>query len=176
VRVGHINLAKLFNGTGEHFISLVEGLQQEGVAQYVLVRNVTLAKRLNAVDDVEVGPVVNSPVVACCLLPNLDLVHSHDMAAAQAGLLLTLTRSIPFVLSYNGNDAISKNPVTQAIYRRASTIICQDDSEASILRHYDPSLHIDIVPRLEIEDRADPYLRVYQNSQRTPIAGSKGIQ
>jgi len=174
VQIGHINLAKSFNGTGEHFVTLVEGLQRDGVSQYILVRNTMLAKRLDVVDGVVVGPIVRSPVTAYCLMPNLDLVHVHEMAGAQAGLLLMLTRSIPYVLSYGG--AISKNPLTQSVYRRASAVICRDDSEASILRHYDPSLRIEIVPKLEIEDPADPYLGVYQNSQRIPMAGNNGIQ
>ena len=176
MQIGHINLARSFNGTGEHFISLVEGLQREGISQYVLVRNVTMAKRLATVRDVTVGPVVRSAVTACCLMPRLDLVHIHDMSAAQAGLLLVLTRSIPYVLSYSGDEVIGRNPITQAVYRRATKVICGDDSEASILRHFDPSLPIEIVPAMEIEGPADSYLHLYQNSQSTPMAGSSGIQ
>jgi len=46
VRIGHINLATSFNGTGEHFVSLVEALEQVGVKQHVLVRNTALARRV----------------------------------------------------------------------------------------------------------------------------------
>lgn len=174
--IGHINLAKSFNGTGEHFVSLIEALQDIGVNQHVLVRNVTLAKRLDAVDGVVVGPVVRSAVTANCLMPQVDIVHIHDAAAAQAGLLMTLTRSIPYVLSYPGTVPNGRNPLAQAIYRRALCVICRDDCDASILRHYDQALHLEIIPEMERHGSAAAYLRLYQNSQRMPIAGSNGIQ
>ena len=164
------------NGTGEHFVSLVESLQNAGIAQYVLVRNVTLAKRLDAVDGVVVGPVVRSAVTACCLMPKVDIAHIHGPAAAQAGLLLTLTRSIPYLLSYTGSVPNGRNPLAQAVYRRALCVICRDDGEASILRHFNPSLRVEILPDMHRQSSADEYLRLYQNSQRTPMAGSNGIQ
>lgn len=176
MRVGHINLATSFNGTGEHFVSLVEALEQAGVEQHVLVRNTALAKRLDAIEGVNVGPVVRSAVTACCLMPSCDLVHMHDPAAAQAGLLLTLTRSIPFVLTHRSSGVIGKNPLTQAIYKRASGIICLDESDIALLRHYEPTLRLHIVPDLLRSDSANDHLRVYQNSQRMPMAGSNGIQ
>lgn len=175
MRIGHINLAPSLNGTGEHFVSLVEALQASGIRQHVLVRNATLARRLEAVEDVEVGPVVRSAVTAYCLMPAVDLAHIHDAASGQAGLLLTLTRSIPYVLSH-ADVAINRNPLTQAVYRRALCVICRDDGDASIVRHFDPSLRTEIVPLMGRGDSADGYLRVYQNSQRMPIAGNSGIQ
>lgn len=176
MQIGHINLAKSFNGTGEHFVSLVESLQQEGVSQHVLVRNKTLAKRLHAVDEVVVGPVVASPISAYCLMPHLDLVHIHDCRAGQAGLLLALTRSIPFVLTHRGSVPASFNPLMQAVYHRATSIICMDESDLALLHHYDPLLRVHVVPDIGRSDSARHHLRVYQNSHKIPIAGSNGIQ
>ncbi len=130
MHLGHINLAKSFNGAGEHFVNLIEALQQQDVQQYVLVRNVTLAKRLDLVDNVTVGPVVKSAVMAYCLMPHLDVVHIHDPSEGQSGLLLTLTRSIPFVLTHHGQSP-GRNPLTQAIYKRASGIIQKSDADAA---------------------------------------------
>lgn len=175
--VGHISLAKSVNGTGKHFVRLIEGLQRNDVAQHVLVRNQALATRIKAVNDVAVGPVVRSAVMACCHMPRLDVVHIHDISAGQAGLLLALTRSIPFVLTHRGNLAHARrSPLTQAIYRRASRVICCDDSEVSILRHFEPSLRIEIIPEIARSGSADAHFCVYQNSQRMPTAGSSGIQ
>lgn len=129
MQVGHINLAKSFNGAGEHFVSLVETLQELGLQQYVLVGNVSLAKRLDLIDGVTVGPVVRSAVMAYCLMPHLDVVHIHDPSEGQSGLLLTLTRSIPFVLTHRG-ELPGRNPLTQAIYKRASGIVYQSDADA----------------------------------------------
>ena len=176
MQIGHINLCKSLNGTGEHFVSLVESLQREGIEQHVLVRNKMLAKRLGTVDGVVVGPIVGSAVSAYCLMPRLDVVHIHDSDAGQAGLLLTLTRSMPFVLTHRRSVPISWNPLTQAVYRRAASIICMDDSDMAVLRHYDPLLSIHVVPDIKRSGSAIGHLRVYQNSQSTPIAGNSGIQ
>ena len=175
VRIGHINLSTSFNGTGEPFVTLIEALQQHGEQQHVVVRNIALAKRLDAVDNVTVGPTARSAVTACCLMPHCDLVHIHDPTGAQAGLLLTLTRSIPYVLTHR-DDALGRSPLTRSIYRRAAIVICLDESDAAILRHYDPGLRIAVVPDISHPGSAMDHLRVYQNSQRTPIAGSNGIQ
>ena len=175
VLIGHINLAASSNGTGEHFVSLVEGLQKEGVDQHVLVHNQVLARRLAVIDGVTVGPIVKSAVTAFCLMPKCDLVHIHDAASAQAGLLLTLTRSIPYVIT-QGETLPGKGPIVQAIYKRAARIICRDASDAALLRHCEPSLNITIIPDLAREGSACNHLRVYQNSQRMPTAGSSGIQ
>lgn len=130
MHVGHINLAKSCNGAGEHFVNLVEALQKLGIKQHVLVRNLDLAKRLDLIDDVTLGPIVRSAVMAYCLTPRLDVVHVHDPSEGQSGLLLTLTRSIPYVLTH-GDDAPGKNPLMQAVYRRASGIVYQSDADAA---------------------------------------------
>lgn len=118
--VGHVNLATTFNGAGEHFVKLVEDLRQHGVEQYVVVRNIALAKRLDIIDGVTVGPVVRSAVTAFCLMPSVDVMHVHDSSSASAGLLMALTRSVPFVLSVHGINDDKKNPIRQAIEARAS--------------------------------------------------------
>ncbi len=136
--IGHINLAKSFNGAGEYFVKLIEALQEIGVQQHVLVRNVELAKRLDLVENVAVGPVVRSAITASCLMPVVDIVHIHDALDGQAGLLLTLTRSIPFVLTHDGG-ASANGPLAKSVYRRAAGFIYQGDADAArhlrIYRH-----------------------------------------
>ena len=136
--IGHINLATSINGAGDHFVNLIEALRRHEVRQYVLVKNVALARRLHALADVAVGPSVSSAVMAYCLMPRVDIVHVHDPSGEQAGLLLTLTRSIPFVLTHRDAGA-GPNPVTQAVYRRASGVIYHGDANAAkhlrIYRH-----------------------------------------
>jgi hypothetical protein len=138
MHIGHINLARSCNGAGDNFVRLIESLQQLGVRQYVLVRNVELAKRLESIADVTVGPLVRSAVAAYCLVPTLDIVHVHEPAAAKAGLLLALTRSVPFVLTHQ-QQAHANNRIEQAIYKRAAAIIDDCDADGSrylrIYRH-----------------------------------------
>lgn len=128
--IGHINLAKSFNGAGEQFIKLIEALQRLGVQQYVLVRNIELAKQLDRIDTVTVGPAVRSAITAYCLMPAVDVVHIHDPSAGQSGLLLTLTRSIPFVLTHR-DETPGNGPLAKAIYRRAAGIVYRQDADAA---------------------------------------------
>ena len=87
MHIGHINLSESFNGAGEHFVRLIESLQQCSMRQYVLVRNVSLAKRLDVLENVTVGPTVRSPITAYCLIPHVDVVHIHDQSCHSTGLL-----------------------------------------------------------------------------------------
>lgn len=138
MRVGHINLARSFGEAGEQFVKLIEALQRAGAKQHILVRNLKLAKRLDTVQHVSIGPIVHSPVSAFALMPAVDVVHAHDATGGQAGLLLLLTRSIPYVLTTEGH-VIARNPVMRAINRRASGVIDQCDVDAAkhlrIYRH-----------------------------------------
>ncbi len=131
--VGHINLAESFSGAGEHFVGLIEALQNQGVEQYVLVRNVALAKRLDIIENVTVGPVVRTAVSAYCLMPRVDVLHIHDKSSRAAGLLSTLTQSVPFVLTNEVSLGKDRNPISQAAYKRAAAFI--EDCEIDVATH-----------------------------------------
>lgn len=128
--IGHINLARSFNGAGEYFVKLIEALQELGVQQHVLVRNINLAKRLDLVENVVTGPVVRSAITASCLMPAVNIVHIHDASDGQAGLLLTLTRSIPFVLTVDDGTP-GNSPLARSVYRRAAGLIYKGDADAA---------------------------------------------
>lgn len=128
--VGHINLSDSFNGAGEHFVRLIESLQCHGLEQYVLVRNVALAKRLDLIEGVTVGPVIRSSVTAYCLMPAVDLVHIHDKKSSSAGLLFALTRAVPFVLTRHVSLDNRRKPLSQATVQRASGFIEENQIDA----------------------------------------------
>ena len=124
--IGHINLAETFNGAGEHFVRLIESLRQHSFEQYVLVRNVDLAKRLDMVDGVTVGPVTRSAITAYCLMPAVDVIHIHDTKSASAGLLSILTRGVPYVMTRHSEPGNNMNPLTTAVQNRAAGFIDED--------------------------------------------------
>lgn len=101
--------------------------------QYVLVRNVALAKRLDLIEKITVGPVVRSSITACCLMPRVDVVHIHDRSSSSAGLLLALTRSIPFVLTRHASADKGINPLYQAASDRASGFV--EDNQLDAIEH-----------------------------------------
>ncbi len=168
--IGHINLTQSFNGAAEQFLSLVEALDRHGVRQHVIVQNKSLATRIALCEGVSLGPTTGSPVVACCLAPQVDVVHAHDARSAQTGLLLTLTRSVPFVLTRR-DDKTAPGTMLTSVYRRAAGIISTSENAATSLRQPDASLLIDVIPDLSRADAlefelqgnriAADHLRVY---------------
>ena len=145
MKIGQICLATPADGSGERFAELVEALAEKGLEQHVLVASVTLARRLVTCDNVTVGPVVRSPVMAYCLMPDVDLAHVHEVRSGQAGLLLTLTRSIPFVISAGNVELGSKHPLTRSVFHRAAMMVPVLDDEP-------------------LEEVADEHLRMYHDS------------
>jgi len=123
VYIGHINLADSFNATDEHFFGLIESLRRHSFEQYVLVRNVDLAKRLAVIDGVTVGPAIRSAITAYCLMPAVDIIHIHDTKSAPAGLLSTLTRGVPFVMTRRSEPGRIMNPLASAVQNRAAGFI-----------------------------------------------------
>ena len=100
------------------------------IKQHIIVQNQSLANRLAVYDRVSLGPVTGSPVIAYCLMPQIDVIHTHDERSGQAGLLLTLTRSIPYVLTRRLKTHAVNRPLLRSVYGRAATVICTTDSGA----------------------------------------------
>ena len=123
MKIGHICLANNSNQHGDRVAALVESLAAKNIEQHVLVASVMLARRLAEVPDVTVGPVVKTPVMAYCLMPDVDLAHIHEVKSGQAGLLLTLTRTIPYVISAENDELGSKNPLTRSVFHRTAQLV-----------------------------------------------------
>ena len=161
MEVGHINLEASMNRAGEHFVKLVEGLSALGVKQHVIVRNKSLARRVEICDDVTVGSTVNSAVTAYCLMPQVQLVHTHDEASGHAGLLLTLTRSIPYVATRQSEHAPGENPIIRSVYSRAVSLICPTRRAAAAVAGQGLGVPVDVIPIISCEDvnKADRIIR-----------------
>lgn len=161
MEVGHINLEASINGAGEHFVKLVEGLCDLGVKQHVIVRNKTLARRLEIVENVTVGPTVNSAVTAYCLTPPIGLVHTHDEASGHAGLLLTLTRSIPYVASRHSERPPGNSPIVRSVYTRAVSLICPTRRAAAAVTEAGFGVPVDVIPTIRCQhaDETDRIVR-----------------
>jgi len=129
VKIGHICLAPPGGDVSERFAALVEALDRHDSVQHVLVASVMLAKRLAGCQNVTVGPIVKTPVMAYCLMPNVDLAHVHEGKSGQAGLLLTLTRSIPFVITTSAGSGNTTSPLTRSVFHRAAHVLERLDTE-----------------------------------------------
>jgi hypothetical protein len=175
--IGHINLSRSMNGIGEHFVRLVEGLNRQGVRQHLLVANLSLARRVEILEQVRVGPVVRSGVMAYCLMPDVDVVHVHDPAGRAAGLVLRLTRSMPYILSRRETDAPGRTPVARSIIERSAGVICASEDAASSLVGFNVPVDTiaDISHASDAEHDANrvaaEHLRIYRratDSRRVP--------
>ena len=133
MKIGHVYLAHDEDETTLQFAALVGALDRLAIDQHVLVANLALARRLQSCPYVSVGPVVKTPIMAYCLMPNVDLVHVHDSKSGQAGLLLTLTRSIPFVITTPDEPTTSRNPIKRSILQRAQSLILPSDTDPDAL-------------------------------------------
>ncbi|MBT8099716.1 MAG: glycosyltransferase [Gammaproteobacteria bacterium] len=149
--IGHVNLEKSMNGTGEHFVKLVEGLDRQGVRQHVLVANGSLARRVAVYENVSVGPVVRTAVIAFCLMPDVDVAHLHDARSSQAGLVLRLTRSIPYILTRRTTTTPALNPVARSILNRSAGITCPTETAASALAGTRCDAPVDVIPDISHE-------------------------
>ena len=123
MKIGHICIETQSDEQNARFIALVEALDRIAVDQHILVSSSALARRLSACPYVTIGPIVRSPVMACCLMPPVDLVHIHGARSGQAGLLLTLTRSIPYVLDDQAGGLGEQRPVQRSVVQRARALV-----------------------------------------------------
>ena len=174
--VGHVCLLKDSDAAGEQLLHLAEALGKQGIRQHVAVRSASLAGQLAGVEDVTVGPLVSSPGAAFCTIPAIDIAHLHDTRSLPVGLLLALTRSIPFITMYRDDSLPSDRAVIQLAYRRASSIVCLTNKAGDVMQTSYPKTIIDIVPdvsdlgREEIDPiigwqrMAADYAKIYRRS------------
>ena len=127
MKIGHICLSTAAGMAVPRLVALVESLDRLDIEQHVLVASRALARRLQDSRHVTVGPIVRTPVMAYCIMPDIDVAHIHDEKSGQAGLLLTLTRSVPYVMTgdMNGSDAV--NPLRRSVLHRADSFVSPAD-------------------------------------------------
>ena len=153
--IGHINLDKSTDEISEHFVKLIESLDRQGLNQHVLVADAALARRVSIYENVMVGPVVRTPVMAYCLMPDVAVAHVHDSKSNQAGLVLRLTRSIPFVLTRRGTTPPAKNPIARSMIARAAGVICPTEAAASAILGTGFTVPVDVLPDMTCESPGD---------------------
>ena len=153
--VGHINLDKSMNGISEHFVRLISSLDRQGIGQHVLVASASLARRVSGFENVLVGPVTGTPVMAVCLMPDVAVVHVHDSKSIQAGLVLRLTRSIPYILTRRGTTPPGRNPIARSMLARAAGIICPTEAAASAILDAGLTVPVDVLPDISSDASGD---------------------
>ena len=78
-------------------------------------------------------------------MPNVDVVHAHCSSGASAGLLLTLTRSIPYVFTCREEVVTTMTPIRQSVLNRAAGLIIPDKKIASLDASANYRAPVDIV-------------------------------
>ena len=145
VKIGHISLEKEYGGSGNQLLMLAKALSNHDIEQHAVVRNPVLARRLSEYARISVGPLVNSPVTAYGLMPNVDLAHVHDNRSLKSGLLLTLTRSIPYVVTHRSLHPPPAHALAKSMYQRAEAISCVSEAVSKVMLAYCPDTPIDSI-------------------------------
>lgn len=111
--------------------------------------------------------------MAYCLMPDVAVVHAHGRSGGQAGLLMTLTRSTPYVLTRRSTKPVGRNPVSRSIIHRAACVICPHKAAAASISNDDfdvPMEVIDDISHASVEsDAADAqvaaeHMRIYRRA------------
>ena len=148
MRIGHLLLENQ-SESARRVATLVRALSRLGVEQHVLTGDQALLLSLNqslgASERIKLGPRVRTPVMACCLMPDVDLAHVHDLKSGQAALLLALTRSIPYVISQSAAPPVTANAITRSIYNRSRCVVCRSEAERTRLRSVSPHALIELL-------------------------------
>lgn len=134
MKVGQIYLEKPSTDGAQRFQATIESLDRLTIEQHVLVASSELARSLSGLPYVTVGPVVSTPVMAYCLMPEVDVAHAHDSRGGQVGLLLTLTRSTPYVINAADTLPKTRNPLLASIRDRAQLTIDTSDLQPDALQ------------------------------------------
>ena len=145
VKIGHISLEKEYGGSGHQLLMLAKALSNHDIEQHAVVRNPVLARRLSKHAEISVGPLVNSPITAYGLMPNVDLAHVHDKKSLKSGLLLTLTRSIPYVVTHRSLNPPPAHSLARSMYRHAESIACVSEAVSKVMLAYCPDAPIDSI-------------------------------
>ena len=143
MKIGHINLAKEYGGSGHQLLMLAKALSNHRIEQHAVVSNPILARRLLEHVDISISPLVNSPVTAYGLMPNVDLAHLHDSKSMPSGLLLTMTRSIPYIVTHRSLEPPPAHALARSMYRRAEGIACVSEAVSKVMLAYSPGTPID---------------------------------
>jgi len=124
---------------------LAKALSNHDIDQYAVVRNPLLARRLSEYAGISVGPLVNTPITAYALMPDVDLAHAHDSRSLQSGLLLKLTRSIPYLVTHRSLQAPPAHALAKSMYRRAVAVSCVSEAVSKTMLRYYPDMPVDCV-------------------------------
>ena len=174
--IGHICLSKDFGHTAKQLLWLVKGMARQGIQQSVVVRCAPLANRLMRCADVTVADLADSPLTAYSMVPKVDLAHVHDPDGVHTGLLLALTRSIPYIITCRQRAVPDESVIVRSAYQRAACIVCTTSATVDVMQVFCSTLSIDIVrdagdsthPNSYLNDRvqqmAAAYMALYRRS------------
>lgn len=123
MKIGQVFLDTAGHSVERRYLKIIENLDKLAIEQYAVVSSPRIARTLQAFPFVSVSPIVKSAIMAYCLMPDVNVVHVHGRKGGQAGLLLALTRSIPFVIDQIDNWQETNNPITRSIVHRAFALI-----------------------------------------------------
>lgn len=179
LRIAHLNLSKDLRGGERQTIALIEAIAESvdscWLRQIAVVRKDSrMAKASSAISaECELRPVRPNLVSALRGVLNADLIHVHEGRGTQVGALASLF-GIPFVVTRR----IIKRPkdffLTRWCYRRADRIACVSSAVAGVMRQYQRTANLGVVPDCARQFRATDLRSDHAASAGKVVIGSIG--
>lgn len=142
----HVNLARGFRGGERQTELLIRELTRFVSHQRLIVRaGAPLSRRLADLHGLKVVA-VGGKAGAIAASRGAALVHAHETAGAQVGLVRHWLGSIPYLITRRVDSVPKTDPFTRAMYRNAGRTVALSRAIEQLLVRYDRSLATRRIP------------------------------
>ncbi|MHA7855546.1 glycosyltransferase family 4 protein [Marinobacter shengliensis] len=154
MHICHVNLASGFAGGERQTVNLIRYLAAQGCEQTLV------AKPGNPmIDEVSSLPVkvrTTPHFIAGHSRGTWDLIHCHDGKAVYWGLLESLLRKTPYIVTRRVENPLKNKKATRAAYGRAEAVVCLSRAVRDAVRRLLPEADCPVIPSSFSGFPADP--------------------
>ncbi|GGE74687.1 glycosyl transferase [Streptosporangium jomthongense] len=144
MHICHVNLASGFAGGERQTVNLIRYLADHGCEQTLV------AKPGNPMIEEVRGLPVNVRTASHFTVGhsrgNWDLIHCHDGKAVYWGLLESLLRKTPYIVTRRVENPLKDKKVTHAAYGRAESVVCLSRAVRNVVQGLLPEIDCTVIP------------------------------
>lgn len=177
MRIAHINLAKGFRGGERQTVLLIKELALDGVEQILVCRDDSPMREMLAdVQGVEFVGVNHFLLGHIGFDKKVDLIHAHESKGARWAWIENIIRKSRYIITRRVMFDIKKGWATRSMYRRASVVVGLSRSIEQILKEYDRSLNVAVIPSVssKLSVNIDEVQRIRSRFEGKKIIGHIG--
>ncbi|WP_342631814.1 glycosyltransferase family 4 protein [Marinobacter alkaliphilus] len=144
MHICHVNLASGFAGGERQTVNLIRFLAESGVEQTLIAKP----------DNQMISELKELPVEIRSTSHFLrehgggrwDLIHCHDGKAVYWGLIESLIRKTPYIVTRRVENPLKNKRVTRAAYGRALSVVCLSRAVSAAVKKLLPEARCPIIP------------------------------